>query len=262
MSGDEPSVMSDVPRPGRTYGESDSSVALLIAAMPEEFEPLKARLGDARNVQLPGIHDAVMGRHGGKDILLLLSGIGLVNAAHAASVGLCLGPSVVSDGSGQPAQPSEIGCVMSIGTAGVVPGRASIGDVVVSNKVVPGDFDLTAFGYERGQVPGLTAGYPGDRDLLAAADAIGAKELGFVSVDRFVGIPEADAIREIFPDASVVDMESSALAQTAVLHETPFISVRSVTDVIGESETSVHVDEVDNSSVRAADAALDILGRV
>ncbi|MDU7503427.1 MAG: hypothetical protein E7K68_03715, partial [Corynebacterium kroppenstedtii] len=89
MSGDEPSVMSDVPRPGRTYGESDSSVALLIAAMPEEFEPLKARLGDARSVQFPGIHDAVVGRHGGKTILLLLSGIGLVNAAHAATVGLC-----------------------------------------------------------------------------------------------------------------------------------------------------------------------------
>lgn len=277
MRGDEPSVMSDVPRPGRTYGESDSSVALLIAAMPEEFEPLKARLEDARNVQLPGIHDAVVGRHGGKTILLLLSGIGLVNAAHAATVGLCLGPSVVSDGTGnggatsdgnsdgastQPAQPGEIGCVMSIGTAGVVPGRASIGDVVVSEKVVPGDFDLTAFGYERGQVPGLTAGYPGDRDLLAAADAFGAKALGFVSVDRFVGIPEAAAIREIFPDASVVDMESSALAQTAVLHETPFISVRSVTDVIGESETSVHLDEVDHSSEQAATAALDILGRV
>ncbi|WP_296136401.1 5'-methylthioadenosine/S-adenosylhomocysteine nucleosidase [uncultured Corynebacterium sp.] len=272
MSGDEPSVMSDVPRPGRTYSESHSSVALLIAAMPEEFEPLKARLDDAHSVHLPGIHDAVVGRHGGKTILLLLSGIGLVNAAHAATVGLCLGPSVVSDGTSndgsangaasQSAEPGEIGCVMSIGTAGVVPGRASIGDVVVSEKVVPGDFDLTAFGYERGQVPGLTAGYPGDRDLLAAADAMEAKALGFVSVDRFVGIPEAAAIREIFPDASVVDMESSGLAQTAVLHKTPFISVRSVTDVIGESETSVHLDEVDNSSVQAANAALDILGRV
>ena len=83
-----------------------------------------------------------------------------------------------------------------------------------------------------------------------------------LGVDRFVGIPEAAAIREIFPDASVVDMESSALAQTAVLHGTPFISVRSVTDVIGESETSVHLDEVDNSSEQAATAALGILGRV
>ena len=35
-----------------------------------------------------------------------------------------------------------------------------------------------------------------------------------------------------------------------------------MTDVIGESETSVHLDEVDNSSVQAANAALDILGRV
>ena len=260
-----PSAPCDDSRHEHTHRAFDSSTALLVAAMPEEFDPLKARLDAVQSITLPGIHDAVLGRYDHAPILLILSGIGLVNAAHAATVGMCLGPSVAVDagiGIEESAGNSDggtIGCVMSVGTAGVAPGYASIGDVVVSSTVIPGDFDLTAFGYDRGQVPGLTAPYPGDPDLVAAADAIGITALDFVSVDRFIGVPEAAALRDSFPTAAVVDMESSALAQTAVLHRTPFTSVRSITDVIGESETSVHLDEVHHSSQQAAEAALTIL---
>ena len=128
--------------------------------------------------------------------------------------------------------------VINTGSAGGLASTLKVGDIVVSDEVRYHDADVTAFGYEYGQLPGCPAGFAADAKLIAAAEECIA-ELNLnavrglvVSGDAFINGSVALAkIRHNFPQAVAVEMEATAVAHVCHNFGTPFVVVRAISDV-------------------------------
>lgn len=202
------------------------SVIGLIGAMDEEVAVIKAWMTDVREQSIAGC-DFFIGHFEGKDVVLLKSGIGKVNAAVSTTLLL-----------------SEFNpeYVINIGSAGGFDPELQVGDVVISDQVVHHDVDVTAFGYVMGQVPNMPATYPADvvlmnkaKKALQTVTQVQAK-VGLIGTgDSFMNDPvRVEAVRATFPDLVAVEMEAAAVAQVCFKFETPFVVVRSLSDIAGK----------------------------
>lgn len=239
--------------PVTANGERTSVDAVVVGAMAQEVAPFD-ELATAEPVETPAGRLIVVA---GTRLLVVRSGIGLVNAAAALVRALsAVAPRVV----------------VSTGSAGGLAAVTEVGDVVVGSTYTYGTADATAFGYERGQVPGMPAAYPGDEALLAAARATGPavpvvstgragtlRSGQMVSGDSFVTAANVEGVRAGFPDALSTDMETTALAQVAYLYGLPFLSVRGISDLCGpaaDQDFHLAVEEVAARAARVVLAAL------
>lgn len=224
--------------------------AVVVGAMDEEIRPYSRRATDAGPVVQRGRARGQVVTIGGATLLIVRSGIGLVNAAAAAAAAL-------SD-----ARPRAI---VSTGSAGGLASGVEVGDVVVGDSYTYAGADATAFDYVRGQVPGMPACYDADPELLAAASRArpraGTLRVGqMVSDDSFVTEVNVAEVRGHFPDALSTDMETTALAQVAHSYSLPFLSVRGISDLCGpEADQDFHLG-VDEAAERAAVVVLAALG--
>lgn len=120
--------------------------------------------------------------------------------------------------------------LISTGVAGATSPEVHTGSFVVGAHVAYHDA-WYGEGNAYGQVQGLPAVFEAPAELVAKAVALGAKEGLIVSGDRFIETKEeVRAIKEHFPAALAVDMESGALAQTCYLKGVPFVSLRLISD--------------------------------
>ena len=225
-----------------------SGAVAVFVAMAEEAAPFLAR------AESQGAEEVVGGarlrplRIAGRDVLLVTTGIGLVNAATAGAV-------VASGYTPQ--------VLVSTGSAGGLGVGVGVGDVVVGGSYAYARADARAFGYVMGQVPGMPATFAADERLVGAAQAYDGElsvHVGeVVSGDTFVDGPLVDEVRRDFPAALSTDMESTALAHTAHLFGVPFVSVRGISDLCGVAEFAEHVDD---AAERAADVVVGLLERL
>ena len=107
------------------------------------------------------------------------------------------------------------------------------------------DFDVTAIGFKKGEVPytGLSA-FPAD-DKLRAAAVKAAQEAGpdihvfegrVCSGDQFISTKEQkDEIISNF-GGLCCEMEGAAIAQTCYLNDVPFVIIRAISDKPSETE--------------------------
>lgn len=189
----------------------------------------------------------------GYPVLLVRSKIGGTNATAALT-------SVISLVSKQPR------LVVSAGTAGGLKSGIAVGDVCVSTTLAYTDADATAFGYVRGQLPGMPATYSSDdvaRDMALAASAAlntatptsaNAKIYSgqMLAGNSFVTAANVGDTRTAFPEAISTDMESTPLAQVCEAYSLPFIAVRGVSDLCGpEAGEDFHIG-VDEAAARSA----------
>lgn len=134
------------------------------------------------------------------------------------------------------------GCAGGCNPEGVAPeNEIRVQDVVVSSELVYHDvYCGTAVGVTvYGQVQGMPARFSVDPRLLAKATQLKVEDsdlkvhAGLIATgDWFVDSKEK--MREImahFPEAKAVDMESAAIAHTCLVHRTPFISFRVISDL-------------------------------
>ncbi len=225
--------------------------ALVVVAMADEAEPFLARAqvtGPTTQVGGSVQHLLVVAD---RTVLLVRSGIGLVNAAAAASSALTA------------ARPKAL---VSAGSAGGLGVEVRVGDVVVAEEAVYSTADATGFGYALGQVPGMPERYTCDPRLVAAAAAAGTPDIPtrrglVVSSDAFVTAHIVDEVRNQFPTALSTDMESAALSQVAHLFGVPFVSVRGVSDLCGPAAGDDHATHVDDASERSAHVVVAMLAQ-
>jgi len=205
------------------------SVIGLIGAMDEEVAVIKAWMTDVREQTIAGC-DFFVGSFEGKEVVLLKSGIGKVNAAVSTTLLL------------SQFQPEY---VINIGSAGGFDVDLQVGDVVISDRVVHHDVDVTAFGYVMGQVPNMPATYAANTDLvnqakkaLQTVTQVQAK-VGLIGTgDSFMNDPvRVEAVRAIFPELVAVEMEAAAVAQVCFKFGTPFVVVRSLSDIAGKESS-------------------------
>lgn len=206
----------------------------IIGAMDEEVELLKASLQNREDHEIAG-YLLFTGKLHNKDIVLLKSGIGKVNAAIGTTILL---------------QMFKPDCVINTGSAGGFDPALNVGDIVISSEVRHHDVDLTVFGYEYGQVPQQPPFFTPDETLAAIAERCIARMEGMKTVrgliatgDQFMNDPErVERKRGLFPEMKAVEMEAAAIAQTCQQFSTPFIVIRALSDIAGK-ESGVSFDQ-------------------
>ncbi|MCO4095625.1 5'-methylthioadenosine/adenosylhomocysteine nucleosidase [Macrococcoides canis] len=202
----------------------------IIGAMEEEVAILKDEIQGLTTEKIAHV-EVYKGTLFGKEVVLMQSGIGKVNAAICTTL-------LISN-----FKPDYI---INTGSAGGLGSGLKVGDILVSTEVLHHDVDATEFGYTEGQVPMMPASYPAD-DMLVDKTTSATNKHEYtahtgliVSGDSFIGSAEKKAvILEKFPHAMAVEMEAAAVAQTCYQFSTPFIITRAVSDLAnGEAEMS------------------------
>ncbi len=141
--------------------------------------------------------------------------------------------------------------ILNTGSAGGFHSELKIGDIVLSTEVLHHDADARVFGYVSGQVPGMPPTYKGDPDLIALGGTLKSADpqvrilKGVIaSGDSFIS--REDQIQKIqseFPQVAAAEMEAAAIAQACHLFQTPFLIIRSISDVVGDQDNHISFDE-------------------
>lgn len=206
----------------------------VIGAMEEEVELLRNALNNTEVTTIAN-SEYTSGTYKGKEVVLLKSGIGKVNAAMSTTILLNeFNPDIV----------------INTGSAGGYDPTLEVGAIVISDEVRHHDVDVTIFNYEMGQVPQMPAAFEADKRLIRLAEEavsdIGEHQFGvglICSGDSFMNDPERVAkVREYFPQMKAVEMEAAAVAQVCYQFNTPFVVIRALSDIAGK-ESNISFDE-------------------
>lgn len=203
----------------------------IIGAMEPEVAILKKNLENCVITEHAG-YTFYQGTLNGQDIVLVQSGIGKVAAALATALLI---------------DKFSPDYVVNTGSAGGFDQSLKVGDIVISSEVKYHDVDVTAFGYEIGQLPGNPASYLPHQVLVdAAKTSIASLDnintlVGLITTgDTFMTKDDDIAkARKNFPTMAAVEMEGAAIAHTCHQFAVPFVIIRSMSDIAGkESPTS------------------------
>jgi len=226
----------------------------IIGAMEQEIEILRDSLIDRIDHQIAGF-DIYTGKLGNIEVVLLQSGIGKVNASVSTALML---------------QQFAPDCVINTGSAGGFDESLEVGDIVISSELIHHDVDVTAFGYELGQMARMPATYIPDELLAQTAEACIESVDGATAVrgmiatgDTFMSDPsKVMLIKELFPKVKAVEMEAAAIAQTCFLFKTPFIVVRALSDIAGKSSNLSFADFIETASTHSASMVQAIIAKL
>ncbi|GGP13736.1 5'-methylthioadenosine/S-adenosylhomocysteine nucleosidase [Oceanobacillus neutriphilus] len=222
----------------------------IIGAMDEEIELLKQKMTDIQEIKIANSY-FYQGYLEGKQVVLLLSGIGKVNAAMSATI------------LHERFNPDKI---INTGSAGGFADNLDVGDVVISTEVLHHDVDATAFNYAYGQVPGMPASYTASPELIKLAGGVVQEsdiqaEFGIIATgDSFMQREDQIAVvRERFPEMLALEMEAAAIAQVCYQYKTQFVIIRALSDIAGK-ESSVSFDVfLEKAAKNAADVIIKMV---
>ena len=222
----------------------------IIAAMPEELAYLLQHLDDAREEKVLG-NSYHTGKVGSVELVLVESGIGKVMSAMSVAI---------------LADHFQVDAVINTGSAGAVANGIAVGDVVIADKLCYHDVDVTAFGYDYGQMARQPLYFESDKKFISLIQESLSKleqtwHLGLIATgDSFVaGEDKIKAIKEQFPQVLAVEMEGAAIAQAAHALNLPFLVVRAMSDNANH-EASVSFDEfIIEAGRRSAQALMTLL---
>ncbi len=202
----------------------------IIGAMDEEVIKLKEVMEDVEICSKASM-DFYKGKMCGKDVVVVRSGIGKVNA------GICT--QILVDVYG-------VDAVINTGIAGSLNAAIDIGDVVLSTDTLQHDMDATGFGYEPGVIPRMeTSVFQADENLRNLAKAACQKvnpdikvfEGRVVSGDQFISDKAKKQYIEENFKGFCTEMEGAAIAQAAYLNNIPFLIIRAISDKADDSAT-------------------------
>ena len=166
-----------------------------------------------------------------KKLILLESGMGKVNAARACQL-------LIDN--------YDIDYVFNVGVAGSVDNNVNILDIVIGEKLVQHDFDVTGFGHEKGYVPKVGVYAEADSKLVKLAKKIDENAHAGViaSGDQFIIDHRLAKKFSTDYNALCVEMEGASIAQVCLLSKVPFIVIRSISDsAIKEINNKIDYDE-------------------
>lgn len=200
----------------------------IIGAMDEEVGKLKEALMDI-TVDTAAAMDFYKGTYEGKEVVIVRSGIGKVNA------GICA--QILVDR-------YQVNAIINTGIAGSLRNEINIGDIVLSVDAIQHDMEAVAFGYAPGVIPRMeTSTFKADSKLIAVAKqacakacpGIGVHEGRVLTGDQFISDKAVkNRLIETF-DGYCCEMEGAAIAQAAYLNGVPFLIIRAISDKADDS---------------------------
>ncbi|MCM1113789.1 MAG: 5'-methylthioadenosine/adenosylhomocysteine nucleosidase [Muribaculum sp.] len=195
----------------------------IIGAMELEVSTLQSKMTNVTVTQKAGMefHEGILN---GTSAVVVRCGIGKVNAA------LCV--QILSD-------LFAVSHIINTGVAGSLNAELDIGDILISRDALHHDMDVTALGYEQGQVPQMDClAFPADAGLMEAAKTSCESVCGdihalygrVVSGDQFIadGAVKEKLISVFQGDCA--EMEGAAIAHGAYLNGIPFVIIRAISD--------------------------------
>lgn len=223
----------------------------IIGAMEEEVTILRETIENREDMTVAGC-EFTTGTIHGQEVVLLKSGIGKVNAAMSSTLLL------------QNFKPTY---VINTGSAGGYLESLNVGDIVISSEVRHHDVDVTAFNYEYGQVPGLPAAFPADKQLVDIAEKC-ASTIQDVQVvkgliatgDSFMNDPvRVEFVRTKFTELYAVEMEAAAIAQVCYQFGTPFVITRALSDIAGKESNISFENFLETAAVNSSNIVIKIV---
>lgn len=218
----------------------------IIAAMQEEMNEIKKIMN---NVQEKNIYELKFyeGTINNKNIVLVESGVGKVNAARTTQV-------LIDN--------YKIDAVINVGSAGSANQELQIGDIVIGKTLVQHDFDITAFGHPKGYISNVGEKIKSDENLIKSMEQtienLQNKEfkikMGTIaSGDIFCTEPKMkEKIRDKF-NADAIEMEGAAIAQVCKLDNVPVLAIRSISDSPNGNNNITFEQYLETASKRCAE---------
>lgn len=201
----------------------------IIGAMEEEIVLLQQKATITDTKKIIGLTFYTGTLHN-KNIVLVKSGIGKVNAALCAQVLI---------------DHFKVDCIINVGVAGAIYKELRIGDIVISEDAVQHDIDTSVFGDPIGIIPRMEESYfKADKNLIESAKKcnLTSKANIFVgriaSGDQFISTKEGKQKIWDTVQGYCAEMEGAAIAQTCYLNQVPFVIIRSISD---DAENKAHI---------------------
>lgn len=195
----------------------------IIGAMDEEVNILKERMVVSDILKRASM-DFYKGSLCGKEVIIVRSGIGKVNAAICAQI-------LVDE--------FHVEAVINTGVAGSLKNEINIGDIVLSSDALQHDMDATGFGYEQGVIPRMDQSvFIADEKLVNTAKEVCENVNADINVfigrvvsgDQFISDSnKKDWLINQF-DGYCTEMEGAAIAQVAYLNQIPYLVIRAISD--------------------------------
>ena len=202
----------------------------IIGAMDEEVSRLKVNM-QVKKVEKKACMEFFEGDLAGKDVVIVRSGIGKVNA------GICT--QILVDDFG-------VDAVINTGVAGSLRNEINIGDIVLSTDALQHDMDATGFGYEPGVIPRMEDSvFVADEKLRSLAKEVNESvnteiatfEGRVVSGDQFISDHDKKEQLVNTFQGYCTEMEGAAIAQVCYLNQIPFLIIRAISDKADNSAT-------------------------
>lgn len=192
----------------------------IITATEEEFDAIKNIMNKIEEISYWNL-TFLKGKINNKKYVLARCGVGKVNAARVTQI--------LTD-------KFDLECIINVGSAGGLNDSLNIGDIIIGEKLVQHDFDITAFGHEKGFITDTGKIFKSDDTLVEKFRKIKIDGINIVtgtiaSGDIFVqDIKMKEKIETKF-NCDCVEMEGAAIGQVCFLNKVPFIVVRSISDI-------------------------------
>lgn len=221
----------------------------IIFAMEEELSSLKKYIKIEKEYNIFNLK-FYEGKINGVHCILVKSGIGKVNAARTTQI-------LIDN--------MKVDYIFNIGVAGAVNEDLNVGDIVIAEKLVQHDFDITAFNHEKGYIPDIGVYVYSDKYLCKLAKSISPKDnsklLGGVIASGDIFCSDYMMGKKISNNFSAlcVEMEGAAIAQVCYLCNIPFLILRSISDTPNNNNVVTYEEFLLGSCDRIANVMNEIL---
>ena len=188
------------------------------------------------------------------ECILVECGVGKVNAARTTQIMIDV---------------MKVDYIINVGVAGGVSNSLNVCDIVIGEKLVQHDFDITVFDHAKGYIPNVGVYLNSDEYLLRIAE----KEKEFFNETNFhkgviasgdifcTSEKMSKKINEKF-NALCVDMEGASIAQVAYLSGVPFLVVRSISDIPNNNNKITYEEFLEESSKMVAKFLLSMIEKI
>lgn len=224
----------------------------IIVAMEEELNAIKNIMKNSKKRVIYNL-GFIIGEIQNKECILIKCGIGKVNAARVTQI-------LIDN--------FFVKYIINLGSAGAVNSLLNIGDIVIGEKVIQHDFDITAFGHLKGYITGVGDIIESDKSLVQkfvkVSNLVNNKKYSvkkgiIASGDIFcTDIKMKEKIHNKF-NAECVEMEGAAIAQVCYLDNIPFIIIRSISDSPNGSNEIIFEQYLNLASKRCAELLNEFL---
>ena len=224
----------------------------IIVAMQEELEEI---LNIKNNIEEKEIYEIsfISGKIEDTEVVVVKSGVGKVNAARTTQILI---------------DKLNVKSVINVGSAGALNPFLNIGDIVIADKLIQHDFDITAFDHDKGYITGVGDYiYSNDELVKKLQNTVNKienkayKVITGVIASGDIFCTDINMKNKIYSkfNAECVEMEGAAIAQVCYLDKIPFVVLRSISDSPNGNNAIVFDEFVKLASKRCAEILKEFL---